>query len=131
MESDIQIFFSMLRGRSFQPRSYVHPNRNFFTVDAKSFCARKFCYNSKASELPDGNIITVGVKSFRHAGLYPSLQSYVLTVGNIITVGVKQSVVPALFPELELQSQELYVRDVEEAVDAEETTAIQSLPYLL
>ena len=53
----------------FQPRSYVLEGGIFSTVDAKCFCARKFCHNSKAYELSDGSIVTVGVKSFRHAGV--------------------------------------------------------------
>ena len=46
---------------------------------------------------------------------YPSLMSYGPPVGNVITLG---SAAPALFPEVELQSQELHERNVEETADS-------------
>ena len=48
------------------------------------------------------------------ASITRECHSYGPPVGNVITVGLKRSFVPALFPEVELQSQELYERDVEE-----------------
>ena len=79
-----------LRGRSFQLKTYVNQTETFSLLTPNAA--------SKASVTLDD---------------IPSC-SPTASVGNI-TVGVKQSVVPDLFPELELQRQELYERDVEEA----------------